>query len=484
MARPRRKTFTMAQYLQNVKDGYITNNASTQRNPAWKPIIDGLAVTTLTDDYIPPLILSEEECGRTVIVDGGSRTAAFMTLRYGNYKIKSSVENPIIKYKKMDKDDNGRIVWRDAEFDIRNKTYEQFPKELQKMFDEYQVETVIHEGNADMYLRRYNIHTSMNANQKMFVYLPQFAEHIRNIASRNFFINYCDIKDNEKEKGMLERIISESVMCMFHFDKWNKNGKKLATYLNENSNEEEFDTLNSNLERLENIVTDTTKILFNSKDCFVWFTLFNKFTKTRFDDSKFEEFLIAFIEGLRNKAVDEKLFEECDKVGSTKDKKVIEAKLHILETLMNEFLHINNTSDENKTELNETVNLENNTDDKENNNIENEGDNNESILQFVKEYLDKDTTLEDINMYKDCLEDYMIGVPLHSRIREEGNMKSLVAFVAYICKYEIDDEVVINFFEEYAKNNTTYMNYQPQNYERMVKKLKEYIENNNVNSVA
>ena len=188
----------MAQYLENVRDGYITNNASTQRNPAWKPIVDGLAVTILTDDYIPPLILSEEECGRTVIVDGGSRTAAFTMLRYGNYKIKSSVENPIVSYKKMDKDENGKVIWSDAEFDIRNKTYEQFPKELQKMFDEYQVETVIHEGNADMYLRRYNIHTSMNANQKMFVYLPKFAEKIRDISNRQFFINYCDINDNEK----------------------------------------------------------------------------------------------------------------------------------------------------------------------------------------------------------------------------------------------------------------------------------------------
>ena len=110
MARPRRQTYTMSQYLENVNEGYITNGADTQRNPAWKPIVDGLVVTILTDDYIPSVILAEEETGQKKIVDGGSRTTAWMMVRYGNYKIKSSVENPIIKYKSMLKDEDGNIV--------------------------------------------------------------------------------------------------------------------------------------------------------------------------------------------------------------------------------------------------------------------------------------------------------------------------------------------------------------------------------------
>ena len=443
MARPRRKTFTMAQYLENVKDGYITNNASTQRNPAWKPIVDGLAVTILTDDYIPPLILSEEECGRTVIVDGGSRTAAFTMIRYGNYKIKSSVENPVIQYKKMDKDESGRVVWSDAEFDIRNKTYEQFPKELQKMFDEYQVETVIHEGNADMYLRRYNIHTAMNANQKMFVYLPAFAEKIRDISSRQFFLNYCDIKDNEKEKGMLERVIAESVMCMFHFDKWNKNGKKIATYLNDNASADEFDKIDDNLERLENVVTDETKTLFNSKDCFIWFTLFDKFTQFGLDDSKFAEFLNAFVGGLRNKAVDGKLFDTADETGSTKDKSVIIDKLHILETLMKEYLHI-----------------------EDNNDI--------SPESFVAEMVDMPA--EKVKEEMDCYEETLDGLENNtirdgSKLLYVANRLSLLAMVTYSYKNDIDLD---DWLEEYAANNNTYFMDQRKNYSHMVNDFKQY----------
>lgn len=346
MARPRRQVYTMQQYLDNVKEGYISNNVSTQRNPKWKPLIDGLSVTISNDEYIPPIILAEDETGRKVIVDGGSRTTAFIMLEKGNHKIKSSVEDPIIKYKSMRKDDNGKTIWEDATFDIRNKTFEQFPKELKKQFYEYQVETVIHEctmEEAEKYLRRYNEHTVMNANEKLFLQLPKFANEIREIIDKPFFINCINsdsITETQKEKGILERIVSESVMCMYHFDKWNKNGKKLARYLNSNSVKEEFDCFGENINRLEKIVTEETKVLFNSKDTFIWLTFFEKFKKLGIEDDKFSDFLNVFVAGLRDKPIDGKLFDKADEHGSTKDKKVIETKLHILETLMLEFLHI------------------------------------------------------------------------------------------------------------------------------------------------
>ena len=446
MARPRRQVYTMSQYLENERDGYITNNVSIQRFPAWKPIADGLAVTILTDDYIPPIILAEDGSGRTVIVDGGSRTTAFKMIRYGNYKIKSSVENPIIKYKKMDKDEDGNSVWYDAEFDIRNKTYEQFPKELQKKFNEYQVETVIHECDMDtinMYFRRYNVHTGMNANQKMFIYIPKFADKIRKITKRNFFLNCSDFSDNEKDKGVLERVVAESVMCIFHFDKWNKNGKKLATYLNENSSEEEFDTLNNNIERLENIVTEDTKTLFNSKDCFIWLTLFNEFTKTGLDDSKFGEFLVAFIGGLRNKFVKGKLFDKVDEVGSTKDKRVIEDKLHILESLMKEYLHI-----EDAKPL--------------------------SDVEFISQNVDIPIAdvIEDIQLYMDTLDELEEDhIRVGSKLLHNENRQSMLAIVAYAYKNDIDLE---EWMEEYASNNNTYFVDQKKNYLHMVEDVTAY----------
>ena len=450
MARPRKQTYTMKQYMDNLSEGYITNDVPIQRNPKWKAIIDGLVVTILTDDYIPAIILAEEEGGgRTVIVDGGSRTAAFKEICKGNYKIKSSVEDPIIEYKKREIDEDGNISWCDAEFDIRNKTFDKFPKELQKRFYEYQVETVIHECGSEKiakYFRRYNEHTNMNTNEKMFIHLPDFADKIKKITNREFFINYSDFTENEKNKGILERVISESVMCTFHFNKWNKNGKKLATYLNENASDTEFDKMNDNLSRLEKIVTETTKTLFNSKNTFIWLTLFNRFTELGISDEKFGDFLTEFVGGLRNKSVNGKLFDKADENGSTKDKAVIIDKLHILETLMKEYLHI---------EDDETENL--------------------STEEFISKVVDMpvDTVKEEIEVYEEDLKSLQDNtIRDGSKLLEVANHLSLLAMVAYSYK---NDVTLDYWLTEYAAKNNTYVKNQKQNYLNMLSDLNRYI---------
>ena len=449
MARPRKQVYTMEQYTKNVSEGYITNDADTQRNPAWKPIVDGLSVTILTDDYISPIILAEEDSGQIHIVDGGSRTAAFQMIRFGNYKIKSSVENPIISYKKLVKDENGKIKFEDAEFDIRNKTFDQFPKELQKKFDEYQIETVIHEHcnkeKIATYMIRYNTRKNFTANQKQFLYVPKFAEQIRDITKRSFFINNCDIKDSDKENGILERTITESVMVINYKDNWSKNGKKLATYINDNASEEQFEKLNNNIARLENIVTDDTKSLFNAKDSFIWFAFFEKFTELGFDDNKFADFLRAFVNGLRNKSVDGKLFDKVDEVGSTKDKSVILSKLHILETLMYEFLNIK------KEDLKEI-----------------------DVLEFVKENVNSEINNDDIELYNDCLDSMTVELDQNNRLLNKQNKPSLLAVVAYACD-EDKDYYMEEWFEKFANNHNTYIVNQKENFKMMKDSFENYL---------
>lgn len=457
MARPRRQVYTMNQYLENESEGYISNNVCTQRNPKWKPIIDGLMVTILTDDYIPPIILAEEECGRKFIVDGGSRTAAFKMLCKGNYKIKSSVEDPIISYKKIEKDENGKNIWVDAEFDIRNKTFNQFPKELQKKFYEYQVETVIHECDVEQaakYLRRYNVHTAMNANEQLFIHIPKFADEIREIIQDRFFLDCTIIKEIEKDKGVLERVVSESVMCMFHFDNWNKNGKKMAKYLNENATNEEFEMFDNNVKRLEKIITKETKELFSTKDTFVWMTFFNRFTKLGLDDSKFADFLNTFVNELRKKDVDGKCFDTVDEHGSTKDKSVISDKLHILETLMNDFLHIDNID----------------TTDTENNVVEESDNTEETILSFVQENANPDATEDDIEFYRDMVEDCVrVDEPVYQQCE-----RAVIAIMAYACTKEQDEEFE-KWIQKY-KNQTNFSPSQKTNFTYMKNSFDKYVQ--------
>lgn len=63
--------------------------------------------------------------------------------RYGNYRVTPSVEDPVIHYRAkardnngtLIKDSNGDIIWEDASFNVKNKTYNDLPPELKKAFN-------------------------------------------------------------------------------------------------------------------------------------------------------------------------------------------------------------------------------------------------------------------------------------------------------------------------------------------------------------
>ena len=237
-------------------------------------------------------------------------------------------------------------------------------------------------------------------------------------------------------------------MTTFYLDKWNKNGKKLAQFLDSNAKKEDFDILNNHIERLESIITDETKDIFNSKDSFIWLTFFDKFTKLGVEDVKFAEFLVAFKNGLRNKSVDGKLFDTVDQTGSTKDKAIINAKLHILETLLHEFLLIN------KEDLEEV-----------------------DVLEFVKENIDLNTTQEDIEDYKEDLERLTCDVDNDTKLLDEYNLPSLLAIIAYTYK---EDIIIDEWFVDFFKNTNTYTRNQKENYLKMKTNLEDYIKKSEV----
>lgn len=459
MARPRKQTYPMETYLISNKEGDISNNADTQRKPAWKGIINGLAVTILTDDYIPPIILAEEENSQLDIVDGGSRTAAFMMYRYGNYKISPSVENSTILYKRKVKDENGSIIWEDATFDIKGKTYDQLPEELKKKFNAYQVETVIHENcdknKISTYIKRYNEHSSMNTNQKAFTYIDKFAGKIHKIVESSFFVNNKYYSDNDKDKGAVERIVVETIMCMNHFDDWKTQAKAACKYLNSNATEDEFNILAENLFRLENILTEDIKDIFNKKDSFIFLTLFDRFTKIGVQDYRFSDFLQEFKNKQRGTLRNQNglLFDEIDKDASTKDKQVISDKLDMLESLMLEFLHINKT----------TIKYKN-------------------AEEFIAEVLDMkvEEFCGDMKDFNDTLDQLLEEtVKLDSKLLNAENRFSLLAMMVYSYK---EDQDLDSWMVEYAKNNNTYFADQKKNFLHMKKDFEEFSMRNNPKS--
>lgn len=454
MARPRKQTYTLEMYLEKIRDGDICNNADVQRNFVWNnEQINELIVTVLTDDYIPPIILGEEDDSQLHIADGGCRSAALKKFRYGNYKITSTIEDSVIPFKKKSKDINGKIIWEDAVFDIKNKTYEKLPEELKKKFDEYQIETVIH-GNCNRhkiskYIKRYNNNVPMNTNQKAFTYLYDFAGYVREISNRRFFIDYSDYTENEKIKGLVERVIVETVMCTNYLKDWKKQTKAICKYLNQKASKDDFRKLADNLQRLENIITDDSKDIFNSKDSFLFLTLFDRFTKLGIADTGFSDFLTEFKNSLRaaRKSNHGLLFDEIDKDKGTKDKAVIISKLDMLESLMLEYLHMEGAEAEP---------------------IDTEAFIAENLGMDIKELHD------DMDFYNESLDSLTSStIKDGSKLLNKENRLSLLTMMVYSYK---EDQDLDKWLAEYAKNNNTYLIDQKKNFFHMKNDFERFLE--------
>lgn len=457
MVKIRKQAYTMRMFMEYTRDKDIRDDADVQRaSGQWTPEqINELIVTVLTDGYIPPIFIGEDGNRQKWLIDGLQRSTSLKMYRYGNYRITSAVRNPRIRYraKAIDtngnivKDKNGDIVWKEAEFDIQNRTYDELPDELKKQFDSFQMETVIFEDctmeKMSELIQIYNNHTPMNTTQKAFTYISNYARDVREILENRFFTDCSNYTEKEKTKGITERVVLESVMCMFHLDKWKKQAKQMGIYLNENSSKAEFRQLNEYLHRLEKVISEDIKDIFNSKDSFIWLTLFDRFAGLSLEDSAFASFLRAFKAGLRNRAVDGQLFDEVDKGKGTKDKAVVVAKIHILESLMREYLQIQQ-EDAGKT----------------------------ALLEFVRDAVRTDITQEDIGLFEEVLEDLTLNVDNSSKLLDQENRPSLIALVADSFAKDIDlDDWIVDYF----KRNGTYLRDQKNNFLHMRQDLKKYL---------
>jgi len=77
-------------------------------------------------------------------------------------------------------------------------------------------------------VRLYNNHKSMNMAHKSFTYIDNFARKTREILGRQFFAECKGYSNTERKNGTLERVVMETVMCMFHMDNWKKMGNRPA----------------------------------------------------------------------------------------------------------------------------------------------------------------------------------------------------------------------------------------------------------------
>lgn len=477
MQKIKKQPYTLEMLMRLIRDQDIRDDADVQRAAGqWSDEQKNeLIVTVLTEGYIPPILIGEDMNQQKWLIDGLQRSTSLRMYRYGNTKITSSIRNPIVCYREkqkdekgnVKKDENGDVIWIDSEFNLKGKTYDDLPEALKKRFDTYQIDTVIFEdctmGKMSELIQRYNNHTPMNTAQRAFTYISNYAREVKEILENQFFVKSSSFTEKEKTKGIVERVVLESVMCIFHFDYWNKQMKKISVFLNDNSSKYEFEKIKEYLSRLDNVILDDVKDLFNSKDCFLWLVLFDKFSKLEISDEKFIDFLRAFKKELRSKTVDGLVFDEVDKNKGTKDKKIIAAKISILTTLMYDFLHIkqeNLQSDENNT----------------------------SALDLIKEFVDENADEDDVNFHHDNLNAWSIDIPNNSRLFDERNIPSMIAIAAYAfvddssgassqdgIEEKYDDETMRAWFVDYESRNPDYIPDQKENFIKMREDLSQFV---------
>ena len=455
----KKDTYMVKTLLNMFKRKQLNKNHPLQRKAdQWTDEAkSGLVATVIKGEDIDSIKICEQILSSTEfilwLIDGLQRLTVLESYRNNAFKIGKSLEMPYVYYQKENDDGEMETI----KYDLRGRYFEDLPEELQDAFDSYAIDVVKHLDCTDeevaYHIGRYNRQTSMNTNQKNILPMYKVAGFIKKISDNNVFFEECgSYTEIEIRKGVVDRVVSESIMTMFHLDNWTK-GKTMSKFLNENATQKEFEIFESELDRLSRIIDKkTTGKLFNSKNSFIWFAAFHKFTRYGVDDSKFNDFLIAFQNDLHSKTFEEydnDSFDTYENNKSTKDKKVVLAKLDMLDKLMREYLHIDEMGLSEETEI---ITPE----------------------TFVSDMVDMpvETVKEEMDFYEETLDGLENNtIRDGSKLLDTANRLSLLAMVAYSYKNDVDLD---DWLEEYAKNNNTYYIDQKKNFSHMINDFKQY----------
>lgn len=352
----RKQTYSLDQYLKLMKAETIRTDQECQRlSGQWNHnMINELIATVLTDNYIPPIILGEEITNNIVkqwIIDGLQRSSSLSLFKYGGIRITQNIDEHMITYQRKVLDENGNvkrdadneIIWESVQCDIRNKTYDQLPEELRDRFNQYQIETVIHQDCGTMEIsklvRKFNNHKAMNSYQKAFTFLENFASDVRRMTENRFFLDVYSGSKKDKVNGKFERIAGNMVLLCNYPDKYKKDLKQGFKWLNENATLYDFEGVNDLLTRLTASLENSTEIkaLFDSKNAHIFVPVFKAFVESGQKDEEFNDFLKWFMKDGNKTEVDGKIWDDWNLNKSSTDTNVVHGKLDYLTVLIERY---------------------------------------------------------------------------------------------------------------------------------------------------
>lgn len=429
----KRDTYMVSKLSGMINRGDLRENHPQQRKSGqWDNATrDNFIVTVIKNEDFDPIKICEQLTNEGIVlwlIDGLQRSTTIANYKSGKFALGKKIDPCIIEYQEAVKDEDGNITYENISYDLRGKAYKDLPEKLKEDFDNCPVNVVKHLDCTDeevgRHIVRYNSGRPMVTAQKISAYMHNTAKYVKKLSGHAFFNDCANYSLTADKNGTVDKVVSEAIMGLNFFDVWNKDVRKIGKHLNDNATEDMFSCFGNCLDRLLDVISPQTGKLFSSKNALIWFMLFDRFTKMGLPDKDFQLFLEHYEEFRRVKVkvsheyilvkgsgeyTDTLSFAELDGCKSTKDKGVIEDKLHILETVMNDFLH-NNSKESIEESDNDDINA----------------------IDIINEYTNAFVDSEDVELYEMMANDFSENIEdINSDFLSERNRPSFVALVGY-----------------------------------------------------
>lgn len=502
--RTKSTSYSIESLSKQLRQHRLRDNHPLQRTSGqWNLLTKSELISDiLQGNSLLQIVISEEIKAGIImhwLIDGKQRSTNLKDYLEDGFAISKNVQRYMIEYQTDKTDEDGNVILNEdgfpipesKTFDIRGKKFSQLPEELQDKFKDYQVPVMLNlnctKKDIAYDIARFNRCRPMNVSQSGWLGLEEsYAEYVDKILKMDFFKVDCDkssYSNTNIKNGSLRRVIIEAIMTSKYLSHFDKDFGKMCIYLTENANESVFIDFYLTLEKLSNVLKGDTSDIFNNKNSFLWFALFDKFIEYGVEDDKFNDFIQEFKETLHSKEIDGVTYDCLNGQKGTKDRSSVTKRFNHLLTLMKEYLHIEDSIEGSESDVIE--------DDLFDTEVVEESDDKKPIIAEVTEYsaignkeiervsgevVDKDTlefakmcvddgvTDADILDYEEDLDVVTLDVDNNSKLLDGVNHKSLIALIAYA--YKIDEDID-DWFKDYFKRTNTYEIDQKRNYLHM-----------------
>lgn len=512
--RTKSTSYSIESLSKQLRQHRLRDNHPLQRTSGqWSLLTKSELISDiLQGNSLLQIVISEEIKAGIImhwLIDGKQRSTNLKDYLEDGFAISKNVQRYMIEYQSDKTDEDGNVILNEdgfpipesKTFDIRGKKFSQLPEELQDKFRDYQVPVMLNlnctKKDIAYDIARFNRCRPMNVSQSGWLGLEEsYAEYVDKILKMDFFKVDCDkssYSNTNIKNGSLRRIIIEAIMTSKYLSHFDKDFGKMCAYLTENANESVFIDFYLTLEKLSNVLRGDTSDIFNNKNSFLWFALFDKFLEYDIEDDKFNGFIQEFKETLHNKEIDGITYDCLNGQKGTKDRSSVTKRFNHLLTLMKEYLHIKDSIEE-ITEEHEPEVIENDLFDTETieespekpiiaevteysaignvkiEHVEGEVVNStintdmKSALNFVREYVDESISELDVQDYEEYLDTITLDVDNSSKLLDAANHDSIIGVIAYAYQNDVDCD---DWFKDYFNRNNTYDIDQKKNYLNM-----------------